>query len=122
MRTVRKDSFKDIEIYSFLGPFPRFPVHFLESVTKPEFKLCFGAWNLNEEFRSLILQTKIFSRRLLMHRYVEFSQNVIWKMIEIILLKMGNLGFKIFIESGFRMVVIAQNDHAASQKIVKPFN
>ena len=101
MRTVRTNSFKNMEIYSFLGSFPRFPVHFLESVTKPEFKLCFGARNLNEEFRSLILQTKNFPRRLPLHRYVEFSQNVNWKMMVIISLKMGNLGFKIVIESCF---------------------
>ena len=90
-----------MEIHLFLGPSSHFPIHFLESVTKPEFKLCFGACNLNEELRSLILQTKNFPRRLLMHRYVEFSQNVNWKMMVIISLKMRNSGFEIFIESGF---------------------
>ena len=110
-----------MEIHSFLAPLPRFPVHILESVTKPEFKLCFGAWNLNEEFRSLFLQITDFPRRLLMHRYVEFSQNVNWKMMVIISPEMRNPGCKIFIEFGFQMVIIAQNDHAASQKIAKVF-
>ena len=48
-----------------------------------------------------MLQTKNFPTRLLMHRYVEFSQNVNWKMMAIISLKMRNPGFEIFIESGF---------------------
>ena len=46
-------------------------------------------------------QTKNFPRRLLILRYVEFSQNVDWKMMVIISLKMRNPGFEIFIESGF---------------------
>ena len=35
------------------------------------------------------------------HRYVEFSQNVDWKMMAIVSLKMRNPGFEIFFESGF---------------------
>ena len=50
---------------------------------------------------SIILQTKNFTRRLLIHRYVEFSQNVDWKMMVIISVKMRNSGFEIFFESGF---------------------
>ena len=50
---------------------------------------------------SIILQTKSFPRRLLSHRFVEFSQNVDWKMMVIISLKVRNLGFKIFFQSGF---------------------
>ena len=90
-----------MEIHSFLEPLPHFPVHFLESLKKSEFQLCFGTWNLNEEQRSIILQTKNFPRRPLIHRYVEFSQNVDWKMMAIFSLKMRNSGFEIFIESGF---------------------
>ena len=40
----------------------------------------------------------------------------------IISLKMRNLGFEIFFESDFANNIIAQNDHAASQKIAKSFN
>ena len=77
---------------------------------------------MNEEQKSIILHTKNFPRRLLIHRYVEFSQNVDWKVMAIISLKMRNPGLEIFFESGFRMVIISYNDHAASQKIAKPFN
>ena len=56
---------------------------------------------------SLILQTKNFPRRLLIHRYGEFSQNVDWKMMAIISRKMRNPGFEIFTESGFPMGIIA---------------
>ena len=55
---------------------------------------------MNEEQKSIILQTKNFPRRLLIHRYVEFSQNV-WKVMAIISLKMRSPGFEIFFESGF---------------------
>ena len=71
---------------------------------------------------SIILQTKKFPIRLLIHRYVEFSQNVDLKMMPIISLKMRNHGFKIFIEAGFSDGNLCLNDHAASQKIAKPFN
>ena len=74
---------------------------------------------MNEEFKSLILQAKNVPSRLLMHRYVEFSLNVNWQMMVIISFKMRNPGLKIFIKSGFRMAIIAQNDNAASQKIAK---
>ena len=47
------------------------------------------------------MQTKNFPRRFLIYRYVEFSQNVDWKMMAIISLKRRNFGFEIFIESGF---------------------
>ena len=50
---------------------------------------------------SVTLQTKNFPRKLLIHRYVEFSQNVDWRMIMIISFKMRNPGFEIFIESDF---------------------
>ena len=56
---------------------------------------------MNEEQKSIILQTKNFPRRLPINRYVEFSQNVDWKEIAIILLKMRHLGLEIFFESGF---------------------
>ena len=58
---------------------------------------------MNEEPRSIILQTKQFPQttRLLIHRYVEFSQNVGWKVMVIISLKIRNLGFESFPESGF---------------------
>ena len=76
-------------------------VNFLESLKKSEFQINSDAWSLNEEQWSIILQTKNFPRRLLIHRYVEFSQNVDWKMIVIISLKMRNPGFENFFESGF---------------------
>ena len=66
MLTVGEDCFKNMEIHSFLRPFFHFPVQALESVKKAEFRICFGALYLNEEQRSIILQTKT----------VEFSQNV----------------------------------------------
>ena len=47
------------------------------------------------------MQAKNLPRQLLIHRYVEFSQNVDWNMTSIISLKMKNPGFEIFIESGF---------------------
>ena len=56
---------------------------------------------MNEEQKSIILQTKNFPRRLLIHCYVEFSQNVDWKVIAMISLKMRNPGFEIFFRSGF---------------------
>ena len=104
---LSENSFKNMEIHSFRGPFLRFPVHFVESAKKAEFQTSFGASTLNEEQRSITLQTKNFPTRLLIHRYVEFSQNVDWKMMAIISLKLRNPGFKIFIESGFWMIIIA---------------
>ena len=56
---------------------------------------------MNEELKLIILQTKNFSGRLLIHRYVEFSQNVDWIVMAIISLKMRNPGFEFFFESGF---------------------
>ena len=53
------NSFKNMEIHSFRGPFPHFPVHSLESVEKAAFQICSGASNLNEEHWSIILETKI---------------------------------------------------------------
>ena len=47
------------------------------------------------------LQTKNFPRQLLVHRYVEFSQNVDWNTMAIISLKVRNPGFEIFVESDF---------------------
>ena len=59
MPTVRKHSSKNIEMYSFLGAFPRSPVDVLEDVKKSESLICFAARNVNEEDGSIILQTKI---------------------------------------------------------------
>ena len=101
MPTVRKTVPKNMEFHSILGLFPRLPVHVLEDVTKTEFQICFVARNLNEEHRSITLQTKNFPRRLQIHRYIECSQNIGWKMVATISLKMKNLGFEIFFESGF---------------------
>ena len=77
---------------------------------------------MNEEQRSITLQTKNFPRQLLIHRYVEFSQNVDLNMMSIISLKMRNPGFEIFIESGFSDGSHCLKNHAASQIIVKPLN
>ena len=52
---------------------------------------------MNEEQKSIILKTKNFPMRFLIHRYVEFSQNIDWKVMAIISLKMRNPGFKIFL-------------------------
>ena len=51
MPTVRKNISKNMEIHSFLGLLPLFPVDVLEEVTKTEFKICFVARDLNEELR-----------------------------------------------------------------------
>ena len=77
---------------------------------------------MNEEQKSIILQTKNFRRQMLIQRYVEFSQDVDWNMLSIISLKMRNPGFEIFFQSGFSDGSHCLNDHAASQKISKPFN
>ena len=47
------------------------------------------------------MQAKNFPSRFLIHRYVEFLQNVDWKMMVFLSLKMRNLGFEVFFESGF---------------------
>ena len=96
---------------------PSFPVDVLEDVKKAEFQIWFVARNLQEEHMSIILQTKNCPRGLQVHRYVEFSQNIGWEMMEMISLKMRNLGFEIFFEAGFS----DGNDHATSQKIAMPF-
>ena len=77
---------------------------------------------MNEEHWANILQTKHFPRRLLILRNVEISQNVDWKMMAIISLKMRNPGFEIFIESGFSGGIHCLNDDASSQEIPKAFN
>ena len=90
MPTVRKNTFKNMEIHSFFGPFPCFPVHFLESAKKPE---------------SIILQTKNFPRRLLILCYVEFSQNVDWQMINDYFAQ--NEDSKFSLNMVFRIAIIA---------------
>ena len=62
---------------------------------------------MNEEQRSINLQTRNFPTQPLIHRYVDFSQNVDWNIMSIIPLKMRNHGLEIYIESGFWMVIIA---------------
>ena len=84
---------------------------------KTEFEVCLSARNLNVERKSIILQSKNFLRRLPIHRFVEFSRNIGCNMVETISLKMRNLGFELFFESGFRLVIIILNDHATSQKL-----
>ena len=61
MPTVRKDSFKDMEIHPFLGLFGRLPVDILESVKNAERQIYFGGRNLNEEHRSIICKRKFSS-------------------------------------------------------------
>ena len=80
-----------------------------------DFQICFGARNLNEERRSIILQRKHFPTRLQIHSCVEFSQNVDQRMLAIISLKVRNPGIEVMSGSGFRMIIIVENDHAASQ-------
>ena len=79
-----------------------------QDVKKSEFQISVVARNLNEEQRSIILLTTNFPRprRLQIHRYVEFSQNVGWKMLAMISLKMRNLRFEISLNLVFRMVII----------------
>ena len=90
MPTARNDSFKNMEFRLDLGQSPRFPVAVLEDVEKDEFQVCSRARNLNEEQRSIILQTKHFPTRLQIHCYVEFLPNVDWKIMAITALKMRN--------------------------------
>ena len=97
-----KNSFKYMDIHSFIRPFPRFPVDLLEGVKKLKSKFAL------EHGR----------RRLQIHLYIEFSQNVDWKLTAKISLKMRTLGFDISYECVFfRMAIITQNDHAASKRI-----
>ena len=77
---------------------------------------------MNEEQRSIILQTKNCPGQLLIHRNFEISQNVDEKMMAVIPVKMRNPGFEISLNLVFWMVIIAQNDHAVSQKMARPFN
>ena len=53
-------NFKVMEFHSFSRLFLCFLVDGFEDVTKVEFKICFGVRSLNEEQRSIILQTKVF--------------------------------------------------------------
>ena len=101
MPTVRKKQFQKYGNSFISGTIPSLSSPFLEKCEKAEFQICFGERNLNEEQRSIILQAKNFPRQSQIHRYVEFSQNVDWKMMAIISLKMRNPGFEIFFESGF---------------------
>ena len=57
-------------------------------------------WKRNRG-QSFYSKQQISPRRLLIHRYVEFSQNVDSKMMAIISLKLRSPEFEIFIESGF---------------------
>ena len=57
---------------------------------------------MNEEQRLIMLRTKIFPRRLQIHRYVEFSLKVDWKMMVIVSLKLRNLEFEISFNLVFR--------------------
>ena len=92
---------KNIEIHSFLGLFRRFPVDGLEDEKKTEFQICFVARNLNEEHRSIILQTKISPDDFKSIATLSLHKMFGWKMVAMISLKMRNLGFEIFFESGF---------------------
>ena len=101
MTTIREHSFKNIEIHSLLELLPGCPVDVLEDVKRSEFQVCFVERNVNEEQGQSFCKQKISPRRLQIHRYIEFSHNVGWKMMAMISLKMRNLGFEIFFESGF---------------------
>ena len=67
----------------------------LKMWNKAEFQIFFGARDLNEQQRSNKKSPKT-TLLLAIHRYVEFSQNVDWKTMAIILLKMKIPGFKKF--------------------------
>ena len=90
-----------MEIHLFLGEFPRSQFNVLQDEQKDEFQICCGERNLNEKQRSVILERKTFPIQTQINRYVEVLQNAKWKMTAIISLKVRNLGFKIFFESGF---------------------
>ena len=49
-----------MEIHSFLGPFPHSPVDVLKNTKMAEFRICFGAQNLNEKQRSIISKQNTF--------------------------------------------------------------
>ena len=56
------------------------------------------------------MQTKYFARQLLIHHNVDISQNVNWRVMVIISLKMRNPECESFFESGFS-VGNDSNDH-----------
>ena len=95
-----------MKIHSFLGLFPHFSVDVLEDMKKAEFLICFGARNLNEKQRSIISIQKNFPNEFKSVAMLS-SQNVDWKMMAIISVKMRHPGFEIFFESSFRIAIIA---------------
>ena len=101
MPAAQKNNFKNLQIHSFIGLFPCFPVNVLKDVTK------LNSRNFNEEQRLIIFKATNFPTRIHIHRYIELSQNVDWKTMAIMSLKLNNQGFEIFFESGIRMVTIA---------------
>ena len=88
-------------IHLFLGLIRPFPVHVFEDMKGAKLKIFFGARNLNGDQRLICLKTKNFFRQLQIHRQVEFSQGVDWKMVAFNSLKKRNLGFKVSFESTF---------------------
>ena len=84
---------------------------FFRKHEKAEFQFSFGALNLNEDQRSIILQAKRFPRQLQIPRYADLSQNFDWKMMVIISLKMRNPAFEIFIELGLLAVLKMTMQH-----------
>ena len=65
---------------------------------KAEFLICLAARMRNRDQSFL---NKDLSRRLQIYDYIDFSQNVDWKMVSIISPKMRDLGFEIFFENAF---------------------
>ena len=93
-------------IHLFLGLFPPLPVHVLEDMKSRILNVIWSR-NLNDAKRPIILQPAKFPRPLQIHRHVKFSQNNDWRMMAIISSYVGNVGLKIFFESGFDMVIVA---------------
>ena len=96
MPSVREGSFKDC--WSFF----HFSVYALED-NKIAIQQILVARILNEDQRSIILQTTNFPSPLYVHRNAKFSQNV-WKMMLIIYMK--NLRFELALNLVFWMVII----------------
>ena len=78
----KKTSFKNIVSGSFLRLPPPLLVYVLEGVERFRFQIC----------KNILIPAQLC---------VKFSQNIDWKIIAIISLQMRNLGFKIFLKSGF---------------------
>ena len=86
---------------------PSFSSRYARRCEQSWIQICFGARNLNEEQRTITLQTKNFLRRLQIHGYLELSQNFGWKWWRLFHSKWGILDSKFSLNLVFRIVFIA---------------